>query len=111
MGGGRFGCFRERRGCRGGSYQDTQSSEAAPVAAATPRKPRRFGWKVLSLWSLVIGVAVHFFLAAYWCGCVATLVSRKRSKAVSAAVHTSLRRPQAALLRGNFHCGRTKWQV
>src|SRR4051794_5901322 len=36
------------------------ASEAAPVAAATPRKPRRFGWKVLSLWSLVIGVAVHF---------------------------------------------------
>ena len=27
----------------------------------TPRKPRRFGWKVLSLGSLVIGVAVHFF--------------------------------------------------
>jgi hypothetical protein len=36
------------------------ASEAAPVAAAAPRKPRRFGWKVLSLWSLVIGAAVHF---------------------------------------------------
>src|SRR3954462_4037794 len=33
------------------------------------------------------------------------------NKAVSAAVHTSLRCPQAALLRGSFHCGRTKWQV
>ena len=37
------------------------ASEAAPVAAATPRKLRRFGWKILSLWSLVIGVTVHFF--------------------------------------------------
>ncbi len=29
FGGGRFGCFRESRGCRGGSYQDTRSQRSS----------------------------------------------------------------------------------
>src|SRR4051794_8647739 len=38
LGAGRFGCFRESRGCRGGSYQDTRSQRSSARGSGNAEK-------------------------------------------------------------------------
>ena len=46
------------------SYQDTGSQRSRAHGGGNAEKASTVRMKVLSLWSLVIGVAVHFFIAA-----------------------------------------------